>query len=78
MMFYQVWLGRVPLLEAIRKSHVRLEGMPADVRAFGHWFTWSPMADTVRTALADRSTASHREAKIKAPRKNSPTISMPV
>jgi hypothetical protein len=32
MMFYQVWLGRVPLLEAIRKSHVRLEGMPADVQ----------------------------------------------
>jgi hypothetical protein len=28
----EVWLGRVPLLEAIRKSHVRLEGMPADVQ----------------------------------------------
>jgi DNA-binding HxlR family transcriptional regulator len=76
LMFYQVWLGRVPLVEAIRKGHVRLDGVPADVRGFGHWFTWSPMADTVRVALADRSTASHRGAKIKVPSKNSSAISM--
>jgi DNA-binding HxlR family transcriptional regulator len=63
-MFYQVWLGRVPLAQAIRKNYVYLEGAPADVRGFGQWFTWSPMADTVRTALADRSTASHQGAKI--------------
>jgi hypothetical protein len=69
-------LGRVPLVEAIRKGHVRLDGVPADVRGFGHWFTWSPMADTVRVALADRSTASHRGAKIKVPSKNSSAISM--
>jgi len=31
-----------------------LEGTPADLRAFPQWFTWSPMADTVRAALANR------------------------
>jgi DNA-binding HxlR family transcriptional regulator len=78
MMFYQVWLGRVPLVEAIRKSHVRLEGAPADVRSFGHWFSWSPMADTVRAALADGSTASHRGAKLKVPSRNLSTVRLAV
>ena len=65
-------------MEAIRKSYIRLEGAPADMRGFGHWFTWSPMADTVRAALADRSTTSHRGVKTKVPSKNSSPISMPV
>jgi hypothetical protein len=30
---------------------VRLDGIPADIRSFQHWFAWSPMADTVRAAL---------------------------
>jgi hypothetical protein len=53
MVSYQVWLGRVHLVESIRKGYVRLKDAPADVRGFGHWFTWRPMADTVRAALAD-------------------------
>jgi DNA-binding HxlR family transcriptional regulator len=53
--FYRVWLGHSSLSEALRRNQVRLEGAPADVRAFPQWFTWSPMADTVRAALADRS-----------------------
>jgi DNA-binding HxlR family transcriptional regulator len=64
-LFYQVWLGRLSLAEAVRKNHVRLDGAPADVRAFPTWFTLSPMAQTVRTAISDRRTASHRPTTIK-------------
>jgi DNA-binding HxlR family transcriptional regulator len=59
MAFYRVWLGRSTLNEALRAKHVHLDGVPADLRAFQHWFAWSPMVDTVRAALADHRTASH-------------------
>ena len=52
--FYRVWLGRVTLSEALRRQQVRLDGARADVSAFSRWFAWSPMADTVRAARADR------------------------
>jgi hypothetical protein len=55
MAFYRVWLGHTTLPQAVRRKQVHLEGMLADLRAFPQWFTWSPMADTVRAALADRS-----------------------
>jgi DNA-binding HxlR family transcriptional regulator len=58
--FYQIWLGRLSLEESIRKSNVRLDGAPADIRAFPTWFTWSPMAKTVRATLADRRTERSR------------------
>ena len=51
--FYRVWLGHVTLSEALHRRQVRLDGVPADVRAFSSWFAWSPMADTVRAALAN-------------------------
>jgi DNA-binding HxlR family transcriptional regulator len=54
--FYRVWLGLVVLSDALRREQIRLDGSPADLRAFPRWFTWSPMADTVRSALADRRT----------------------
>jgi DNA-binding HxlR family transcriptional regulator len=50
--FYRVWLGRATLSEALRRQQIRLDGTPADVRAFPDWFAWSPMADAVRAALA--------------------------
>jgi DNA-binding HxlR family transcriptional regulator len=53
--FYRVWLGRTTLGAALREGLVRLDGMPAVVRAFPHWFAWSPMAEAVRAALAERS-----------------------
>jgi hypothetical protein len=53
--FYRVWLGHSTLPDAMRRKQIRLDGTPADLRAFPHWFTWSPMADTVRAALASRS-----------------------
>jgi HxlR-like helix-turn-helix len=57
MAFYRVWLGRATLSEALHRNQVRLDGAPADIRAFPHWFAWSPMADTVRAALAARHMA---------------------
>lgn len=68
MTFYQVWLGRLSLLDAVRKKSIRLDGAPADVRAFPTWFAWSPMAETVHAALVDRRTASHREIAANSPR----------
>ena len=59
MAFYRVWLGRATLAEALQRKQVRLEGSPADLRAFPSWFTWSPMANVVRTAMADQ----HRKAQ---------------
>ncbi len=56
--FYRVWLGRITLDEAHAPGRVRLDGMPAVIRAFPHWFAWSPMADAVRAALATRSTVA--------------------
>jgi len=51
---YRVWLGRATLAEALHRKQVRLEGSPADLRAFPQWFTLSPMADAVRAAMANR------------------------
>jgi DNA-binding HxlR family transcriptional regulator len=76
MMFYQVWLGRVSVVEALRKDQVRLDGAPADIRAFHSWFTWSPMAGTVRAALADHRTASHRAISTNSPRMKSSATRM--
>lgn len=49
--FYQVWLGRMTLDHAQNKALVRIEGRPAYERAFPSWFSWSPMAEHVRTVL---------------------------
>jgi hypothetical protein len=68
--FYRVWLGRVTLSEALRGQQVRLGGTPADVRAFSGWFAWSPMADTVRAAVAGRRAASDHRRPIKLRMRN--------
>jgi DNA-binding HxlR family transcriptional regulator len=52
--FYRVWLGHIPFAEAVRRGEVCLDGIPADIRSFQHWFAWSPMADTVRAALVQQ------------------------
>jgi DNA-binding HxlR family transcriptional regulator len=57
--FYRVWLGRTTLGQATRDGLVRLDGMPGAVRAFPHWFSWSPMAEAVRGAI-------HRRAPVAA------------
>ena len=48
--FYRVWLGRIPLGDALRARTVRLDGAPEAIRGFARWFTWSPMAPAVRAA----------------------------
>jgi DNA-binding HxlR family transcriptional regulator len=63
--FYRVWLGRVTLSEAVRGQQVRLDGTHANVRAFSGWFSWSPMADTVRAAFAPRRPAPNGRYPIK-------------
>jgi DNA-binding HxlR family transcriptional regulator len=63
--FYQVWLGRETWSGALRREQIRLEGTPSDVRAFASWFTWSPMAETVRAALPHRPTGAARRSPAK-------------
>jgi DNA-binding HxlR family transcriptional regulator len=63
--YRRVWLGRVNLSEALRRQQVRLDGTPADVRAFSGWFAWSPMADVVRAAVANQRMAPNRRNQAK-------------
>jgi DNA-binding HxlR family transcriptional regulator len=48
--FYQLWLGRISYREAISEHGVRIDAAPAYVRAFHQWFSWSPVAPTVRAS----------------------------
>src|SRR3712207_8560023 len=58
--FYRAWLGREALAAAQRRGEVRLEGTPTDLRGFPRWFTWSPMAEAVRTdRKSTRLNSSH-------------------
>jgi hypothetical protein len=67
--FYRVWLGRAALSEAVRRRQVRLEGVPANVRAFARWFSWSPMSETVRAAFAERPIRPSTDLSSKLERK---------
>jgi DNA-binding HxlR family transcriptional regulator len=46
--FHHVWLGAVDYAVAVRCGRLVVEGLPALVRQFPRWFTWSPMAPFVR------------------------------
>ncbi|MBE7555002.1 MAG: transcriptional regulator [Anaerolineales bacterium] len=48
--FYQIWLGRITLAEAVRDQRVKLDATPELIRAFPCWFAWSQVADVVRAA----------------------------
>ena len=50
--YYQLWLGRVSYEEALTQYDIRVDGLPALVREFPNWFTWSPAATTVRAVQA--------------------------
>jgi DNA-binding HxlR family transcriptional regulator len=52
--FYQVWLGRISLEQAIRNRQVELNALPGLVRSFPSWFAWSMAAEAVRTAANGR------------------------
>jgi DNA-binding HxlR family transcriptional regulator len=47
---YQVYMGRVPLRDALDDGAVGLAGQPELVRAFARWFTWSHFAPIVGAA----------------------------
>lgn len=47
---FQVWLGRIPLVEAMRDDRVEVSGAPTLVRSFTRWFQLSPIAYAVRAA----------------------------
>ena len=47
---YQVWLGRLPLLVALRAGRVRLEGTTAAARRMAGALRLSPLAATVVAA----------------------------
>lgn len=48
--FLQVWLGRIDYREALETYGLRVEAVPALIRAFPHWFAWSLAAPAVRAA----------------------------
>jgi DNA-binding HxlR family transcriptional regulator len=58
--FYRVWLGRCAWSEVLRGRQVQLEGTPTDTRAFPSWFSRSPMAAAVRSAVTQRSKEENR------------------
>jgi len=45
----QVWLGHIPLGEAIRDERLSLDGSRADIAAFKSWFVLSPFAQAAMT-----------------------------
>jgi DNA-binding HxlR family transcriptional regulator len=47
-LFTRVWLGEVPIREAIRAGHIRLSGAPALVRAFPSWLLLNTLAAVPR------------------------------
>ena len=52
--FYQVWLGRVAYADARRDGKIEVDAIPALVRGFPRWFTYSEAAQAVRAAQRER------------------------
>lgn len=50
---YQVWMGRIPLAQALQRRQVELLGPPALARAFPGWFALSPAATIVREVMEE-------------------------
>ncbi len=48
--FFKIWLGRISFDEALADYDVRVESVPALIRAFPNWFAWSLAAPAVRAA----------------------------
>jgi hypothetical protein len=54
----QVWLGHIPIEQAIRKGQLRLEGSRRDVSAFRSWFALSMFAPAGRESAGQRELAA--------------------
>jgi len=48
--FFQIWLGRVELTDAVHEGRVVVDAIPRLTQAFPSWFTYSLAAPTVRAA----------------------------
>lgn len=46
--FFQIWLGRIALAEAVNQRQVAIDAIPHLANAFPHWFRYSLAAPTVR------------------------------
>lgn len=46
--FFKLWLGRIEYNEILQSDNLRVDGIPAYVRAFPAWFMWSLAAPAVR------------------------------
>jgi hypothetical protein len=49
--FYELWLGRISYHEAVSDYGVKIDAIPAYIRAFPRWFSWSPAAPIVRASM---------------------------
>lgn len=49
--FFEIWLGRIRLAEAMHDGRVVVDATPALAAAFPTWFTYSQAAPAVRAAL---------------------------
>lgn len=47
---YQVWMGRLSFVEAVREGRIELDGVRPLVRGFPRWLALSPVAGAVRRA----------------------------
>ncbi|HSE39758.1 MAG TPA: helix-turn-helix domain-containing protein [Acidobacteriota bacterium] len=57
--FFQVWVGRITLSDALRDRSVEIEGIPSLVRGFRRWFPLSIVAETVQKAQRFRKSDVH-------------------
>jgi len=46
--FFQIWLGRIELADAVRAGRVSVDAIPSLTNAFPSWFTYSLAAPAVR------------------------------
>ncbi len=49
--FYDVWLGRITLAEAMDQGLAQIDGPPALIRGFPRWLQLSRFADVVRRSV---------------------------
>lgn len=54
----RIWLGHLPIRQAIRDDELRLEGASRDVSAFASWFALSPFAPAGRIAAGQLGAAA--------------------
>lgn len=48
--FFQVWLGKIPFIDALSSGKVQVDALPALIRDFPNWFMLSPFAGSVQAA----------------------------